>query len=180
MQRVTLALTDEAAERFERFIRERGYTNRSEAFRDLLRQADAAERLKDEETPCAAVVSYVYNHHERQLAARMTEHQHEHGDVVHSVMHVHLNHEDCLEAIISSSGPRRPWATSRTGSLRKPGCATGASTPFRWKAQPGTRSPRSRPPRRFFMRRRMRTGMRTTMTMRIPTSTDTIISTDRR
>lgn len=100
MQRVTLALTDEAAERFERFIRERGYTNRSEAFRDLLRQADAAERLKDEETPCAAVVSYVYNHHERQLAARMTEHQHEHGDVVHSVMHVHLNHEDCLEAII--------------------------------------------------------------------------------
>lgn len=100
MQRVTLALTDEAAERFERLIRERGYTNRSEAFRDLLRQADAAERLKDEETPCAAVVSYVYNHHERQLAARMTEHQHEHGDVVHSVMHVHLNHEDCLEAII--------------------------------------------------------------------------------
>ena len=67
---------------------------------ELKSDPDAAERLKDEETPCAAVVSYVYNHHERQLAARMTEHQHEHGDVVHSVMHVHLNHEDCLEAII--------------------------------------------------------------------------------
>lgn len=100
MQRITLALTDDAAERFERFIRERGYTNRSEAFRDLLRQADAIERLKDAAQPCAAVVSYVYNHHERQLAARMTEHQHEHGDVVHSVMHVHVSHEDCLEAIV--------------------------------------------------------------------------------
>lgn len=100
MQRVTLALTDETAAMFERIIRERGYSNRSEAFRDILRQIDAEERLAEGDGPCAAVVSYVFNHHERQLAARMTEHQHAHGDVVHSVMHVHLNHEDCLEAIV--------------------------------------------------------------------------------
>ena len=48
---------------------------------------------------CVAVVSYVYNHHERQLSMRLTQEQHEHGDLVISQMHAHIGHEDCMEAV---------------------------------------------------------------------------------
>lgn len=125
MQRITLALTDETAELFERLIRERGYSNRSEAFRDILRQIDADEKIARGEGECAAVVSYVYNHHERRLAARMTERQHEHPEIVHSVMHVHLNHEECLEAMVLF-GPMHEVRDVADGILSEPGVRNGS------------------------------------------------------
>ena len=100
MKRITFSLPDETAERFFSFFAEPGYTNRSEAFRDLIRKAEADRLSASDDQPCAAVVSYVFNHNERRLAERTTETQHEHLDVVHSVMHVHVGPEDCLESLV--------------------------------------------------------------------------------
>jgi CopG family transcriptional regulator, nickel-responsive regulator len=52
------------------------------------------------------VLSYVYNHHERQLASRLTEMQHDHHDVTVSTMHAHLDHENCIEAVILRGATR--------------------------------------------------------------------------
>jgi CopG family nickel-responsive transcriptional regulator len=101
MQRFTISLDEDLALEFDRLIRSRGYTNRSEAVRDILRQELEQTRLARQEAPhCVASLSYVYNHHERQLAERLTAHQHQAHDLVVSTMHVHLDHDHCLETVI--------------------------------------------------------------------------------
>lgn len=100
MERFTISLSDELAADFDRWIQARGYVNRSEAVRDLLRKEIEIERLaQDQATHCVASLSYVYNHHERNLAERLTHLQHHAHDLVVCSMHVHLNHEDCLESL---------------------------------------------------------------------------------
>lgn len=101
MKRLTMSLDDELADAFEALVRSRGYENRSEAFRDLLRQDLGNERLRDRpDEPCLATLSYVYNHHQRQLASRLAGFQHDHHELTVSTMHVHLDHEHCLETVI--------------------------------------------------------------------------------
>lgn len=101
MRRITISVNDDLADEFDRLLDLRGYQNRSEAFRDLVRGALEADRLaSDAATHCVACLSYVYNHHERDLAARVTAAHHAHHDVSVSTMHVHLDHDHCLEAAI--------------------------------------------------------------------------------
>lgn len=100
MERFTISLSDELAVEFDQWIAARGYSNRSEAVRDLLRKEIETKRLvEDEAIYSIATLSYVYNHHERNLAERLTNHQHEAHDLVVSSMHVHLDHDDCLETL---------------------------------------------------------------------------------
>jgi CopG family transcriptional regulator, nickel-responsive regulator len=99
MQRFTISLDDDLARAFDRLIAERGYGNRSEAVRDLLRgQLEAARPA--EGGHCVANLSYVYNHHERDLAERLTALQHGHHDLTVATMHAHLDHDNCLESVI--------------------------------------------------------------------------------
>jgi CopG family nickel-responsive transcriptional regulator len=101
MQRITITLDDQLAEEFERFREDRGYANRSEAVRDLIRERLDAERVeKSPSGDCLASLIYVYNHHERDLAARMTRAHHAHHDLAVSTLHVHLDHDNCLEIVV--------------------------------------------------------------------------------
>ncbi len=101
MKRLTMSLDDELADAFEALVRARGYENRSEAFRDLLRQDLGNARLRDRpDEPCVATLSYVYNHHQRQLALRLTDLQHEHHELMVSTTHAHLDHDHCVETAI--------------------------------------------------------------------------------
>ena len=101
MRRLTISLEDDLAETFENLVRARGYHNRSEAFRDLLRRELDEERIRaGAARHCVATLSYVFNHHERQLASRLTAMQHDHHDVAVSSMHAHLDHEQCIETVI--------------------------------------------------------------------------------
>ena len=101
MQRFTISLDDALAAEFDRLIAERGYGNRSEAVRDLLRgQLDRQREASNPKTACVATLSYVYNHHERELAERLMALQHEHHDLTVSAMHAHLDHEHCIETLI--------------------------------------------------------------------------------
>jgi CopG family nickel-responsive transcriptional regulator len=100
MQRFTISLDDQLAGQFDTWIAQRGYENRSEAVRDLLRaELQQAKLGADEALHCVACLSYVYNHHERDLVERMARIQHEHHDIVVSTTHVGLDHEHRLEMV---------------------------------------------------------------------------------
>ena len=113
MERITISLDADLATEFDRLIAERGYRNRSEAVRDLLRaHLEQARQKRGEATHCVANLSYVYNHHERDLAERLTALQHEQHDLAVATLHVHLDHENCLESVIL----RGPTAAVRSFS----------------------------------------------------------------
>lgn len=100
MERFTISLDEPLAREFDDLIRRRGYANRSEAVRDMLRRELEDDRLARDEAPhCVAALSYIYDHHERQLAERLTDMQHHAHDLVVSSMHVHLDHDHCLETL---------------------------------------------------------------------------------
>ncbi|MBC7574178.1 MAG: nickel-responsive transcriptional regulator NikR [Herminiimonas sp.] len=101
MRRITISVDDTLAEQFDALIERHGYENRSEAFRDLLRDRIENERkTRNQVRYCVATLSFVYDHHERDLASRMADIQHEHHDLCVSTMHVHLDHESCLETVV--------------------------------------------------------------------------------
>lgn len=100
MERITISLDESLAHEFDHLIARRGYATRSEAVRDLLRRELEAERASAGSGHCVANLSYVYNHHERDLGERLTGAQHDHHDLCVATMHAHLDHEACLESVI--------------------------------------------------------------------------------
>lgn len=102
MERFTISLDGQLAHAFDDWIAQRGYANRSEAVRDLLR-AELERSLQNQagsELHCVASLSYVYRHHERELCERLTAMQHDHHDLMLSTLHVHLDHDYCLETLL--------------------------------------------------------------------------------
>jgi len=101
MRRLTISVDNELADTFDRLVAEKGYENRSEAFRDLLRGELDKKRLQVGEAKyCVGVLSYVYNHHERELPRRLITMQHGHHDVTVATLHAHLDHDNCMESVI--------------------------------------------------------------------------------
>jgi CopG family nickel-responsive transcriptional regulator len=84
---------------FDRLISREGYTNRSEALRDLIRdRLVREEEIKEGEM--FGTLTLVYDHHARGLDARLTDIQHEYAGQVVSAVHVHINHDNCLQVLI--------------------------------------------------------------------------------
>lgn len=101
MQRLTISVDDALAASFEELVATRGYTSRSEAVRDLVRRAIDEQRVEEKgDEQCIANLSYVFDHHLRDLSQRLTEIEHDHHELVVSTTHVHLDHDTCLESAI--------------------------------------------------------------------------------
>jgi CopG family nickel-responsive transcriptional regulator len=101
MERITISVEESLASEFDALIRQRGYNNRSEAVRDILRKYIETARIADAQaTHCVASVSYVYSHRERQLATRLADIQHDHHDLSVASMHAHLDHEFGVETLL--------------------------------------------------------------------------------
>ncbi|MHA7580242.1 nickel-responsive transcriptional regulator NikR [Paenibacillus vandeheii] len=99
LTRFGVAFPTPLIEQFDRYIEEQGYKNRSEAFRDLVRKTLLEPSALHAEQDVAGTIVMVYDHHIRDLPIRLMELQHEaHHDII-SNMHVHLNHDQCLEVI---------------------------------------------------------------------------------
>jgi CopG family nickel-responsive transcriptional regulator len=98
MNRVTIVLDDDLLAEVDRLIKKRGYQNRSEAIRDLARGglAQAAEGA-EADGPCVAALVYTYDHAKRDLPKRLVQTFHDHHDLSVSTLHVHLDHDACLE-----------------------------------------------------------------------------------
>lgn len=101
MQRVTIALDNELMSEIDRLMKARGYQNRSEAIRDLARAGiRQANEHNAKAQDCVAALVYVYDHEARELAKRLTRSFHEHHDLSLSAMHVHLDHDSCMEVSV--------------------------------------------------------------------------------
>ncbi|ACS84088.1 MULTISPECIES: nickel-responsive transcriptional regulator NikR [Musicola] len=101
MQRLTISMDDQLAADFDDLMARKGYANRSEAFRDMLRRELGEMTVaSDRNGECVAVLSYVYDHHERQLSSRLAGMQHDHHSLTVSTMHTHLSHDECVETVI--------------------------------------------------------------------------------
>lgn len=125
MKRLTISLDDALADAFEALVVARGYENRSEAFRDLLRgELGQVRRVERPGGPCIATLSYLYNHHERQLATRLVDMQHAHHELTVSSTHAHLDHDLCIETVILRGRTDRVQDFARS-VLAQPGVIHG-------------------------------------------------------
>jgi CopG family nickel-responsive transcriptional regulator len=108
MDRFTISLDEKLAAAFDELIKQRGYASRSEAVRDILRtQLQKSAEKHDSRGSCVANLSYVYNHHERELAERLTSIQHAHHELTVSTMHAHLDHDQCIETVMLKGSVKR-------------------------------------------------------------------------
>jgi CopG family transcriptional regulator, nickel-responsive regulator len=101
MQRVTITIDEDLVAELERYMAARGYANRSEAIRDLARsglQQHAMQAAGRQQ--CLAALIYVYDHHQRELPKRLTSDFHDHHDLARATLHVHLDHESCMEVTV--------------------------------------------------------------------------------
>lgn len=100
VERFSVSIDSDLIRQFDRWLHERRYNNRSEAVRDLIRRALIQQRVEDNRE-VVAVITIVYDHHQRQLQERLTDIQHAFHHEIVSTTHIHLNHDDCLEVIIA-------------------------------------------------------------------------------
>ena len=107
LSRFGVSIPTRLLERFDRLIATKGYTSRSEAIRDLIRDRLVESSAQGGPELVVGALVLVYDHHTRELGERLTEIQHEVGEVVISTLHVHLTHNDCLEVLaLSGRGDR--------------------------------------------------------------------------
>jgi CopG family nickel-responsive transcriptional regulator len=98
--RFGISLDEKLLQNFDQLIEQKSYMNRSEAIRDLIRASLVEERCGAEDQEAVGTVTLVYNHHVRDLADKLTDHQHAHHDQIISALHVHLDAHNCLEVLV--------------------------------------------------------------------------------
>lgn len=85
---------------FDRLISQKGYQNRSEAIRDLIRENLVQEEWAEGEKETVGTISLVYDHHKRELSKTLLEMQHRNYLAILSSLHIHLDEHNCLEVIV--------------------------------------------------------------------------------
>ncbi|MCX6638162.1 MAG: nickel-responsive transcriptional regulator NikR [Acidobacteria bacterium] len=100
LSRIGVAIDSGLLDQFDRLIESRGYTNRSEAFRDLIRDELVEKSWQDPASNVVGAVTLVYDHHVRLLSEKLTTMQHDFHSHILSTLHVHLDHDHCLEVLV--------------------------------------------------------------------------------
>ncbi len=101
MKRITITLDDELMAQVDKLVGSHGFDGRSEAMRDLVRAGlHVVDEQAGESRQCMAALVYIYDHAARELARRLTERQHDHHDLAVSSLHVHLDHDTCMEVAV--------------------------------------------------------------------------------
>lgn len=100
MTRFGVSMDENLLEKFDKLIHQKGYTNRSEAIRDLIRKEIVEQEWESDETEVVGTLTIVYNHETRELSDKLTALQHEWHHNVISTMHVHIDQHNCLEVTV--------------------------------------------------------------------------------
>ena len=100
LARIGIAISEDLLAEFDALIAKRGYTNRSEAFRDLIRNELVNEISASAGAEVCGAIILLYNHHARLLLDKLNDLQHHYYAAILSSVHVHLDHDNCLEAIL--------------------------------------------------------------------------------
>ncbi|MDD5292184.1 MAG: nickel-responsive transcriptional regulator NikR [Candidatus Omnitrophica bacterium] len=104
--RFGVSLDKDLLARFDRLIESKNYSNRSEAFRDLIRH-ELVEREWQEGKEVAGAITIIYDHHHRDILNKITDMQHDFQGIIISTQHVHLDHDNCLEIIAVKGSPKQ-------------------------------------------------------------------------
>ncbi|MBV8811837.1 MAG: nickel-responsive transcriptional regulator NikR [Acidobacteriaceae bacterium] len=107
LTRIGVAIDSELLTRFDNFIAKRGYTNRSEAFRDLIRDRLVTATIEDPRAAVVGTVTLIYDHQSRLLPEKLMNLQHAHHEVIVCTTHAHLDHDSCLEVIVLKGHSKR-------------------------------------------------------------------------
>ena len=99
LKRFSISLEEDLLEGFDSYVNQHGYSNRSEAVRDLIRKALVTDEWASD-SEVVGVVTMVYDHHRSQLQERITELQHDFYELITSTTHIHMDHHNCLEVTI--------------------------------------------------------------------------------
>ena len=100
LSRIGVAIDSDLLHKFDDLIEKRGYTNRSEAFRDMIRDELIEKQWESPEANVVGTVTLVYDHHVRMLSDKLIDLQHDHHRSILSTLHVHLDHDNCLEVLV--------------------------------------------------------------------------------
>ena len=98
--RFGISLDSELLEGFDILIAKKGYSNRSEAIRDLIRDTIVKEEWEEGKEETAGTITLVYSHETRELSDTLTELQHRYHSLIVSTMHIHLDAHNCLEVLV--------------------------------------------------------------------------------
>lgn len=98
--RFGVSIDAELLDDFDRLIDRKGYSNRSEAIRDLIRDNLVALEWEAGEKETVGTITIVYNHEVRELSDKLTDLQHEHFAAIVSALHIHLDAHNCLEVLV--------------------------------------------------------------------------------
>lgn len=100
LKRFGVSMEEELLERFDNLCAAKGYTNRSEAIRDMVRNHLIEDEVQVENVDSVGTLTAVYDHHQRDLQERLTNYQHHHLEAIISTLHIHLDTHLCLEVVI--------------------------------------------------------------------------------
>ena len=100
LSRIGVAIDSDLLAEFDRFITLQGYDNRSEAFRDLIRERLVSAAIESPESPVVGTITLIYDHHSRLLPDKLMELQHDHHELIIATTHAHLDHHTCLEVVV--------------------------------------------------------------------------------
>jgi len=100
LSRIGVAIDTDLLDKFDRLIAQKKYTNRSEAFRDLIRDELVEKTWESPDSYVVGTVTLVYDHHVRLINEKLTDIQHDHHRLILSTLHVHLDHDLCLEVLV--------------------------------------------------------------------------------
>ncbi len=99
VERITISVEAPLLAQFESYLTANGYPTRSEAIKGLMRQA-LVDQQWQKGTDVAGTITIVYDHHKRGTMEKLTDAQHDFGDLIVCAQHVHLDHHNCMEVIV--------------------------------------------------------------------------------
>ncbi|OGC22852.1 nickel-responsive regulator [candidate division WOR-1 bacterium RIFOXYB2_FULL_42_35] len=99
-KRFGVSLPDELLQKLDKLAKKKGYDNRSEAIRDLIRDKFVEEEWSQDSAEVVGTVTLVYNHHSHDLSDKLADLQHSHFKNIISTTHIHLDQHNCLEVLV--------------------------------------------------------------------------------
>lgn len=98
--RFGVSISEDLLRQFDQWVSEKGFPNRSEALRQMIRKEIARSHWEAEKGAVWGTVTLYYDHHSHDVSGSITELQHDHGSAIICTTHVHVDHDHCLEVII--------------------------------------------------------------------------------
>ena len=104
--RFSISIKEELLTQLDQMVKSKGYQNRSQAISSIVRDSLVENQAAQGNDEIAGTVTLVYDHHKARLLSQLTSIQHEFGGIIISVLHVHLDHNNCME-VLALRGPAK-------------------------------------------------------------------------